>query len=137
MALGNRTPLDAELRQAGLQSEAHGPMIADDGVRRAPPRDGLAKDVAQPREVLPVEAARPDDRPTVAVEDQAAVEPVPVDLDEIPQIGLPNLVRRGGQSGTCIGVGETPGPRGHGMGFFIKGHHLPDGGVAIAIAQGV
>jgi hypothetical protein len=32
MALSNGTPLDVELRQAGLQGEEHGPMITNDGI---------------------------------------------------------------------------------------------------------
>jgi hypothetical protein len=99
--------LNRKLFKTGLQGEEHGPMIADDGVGSAPPRDGLAKDVAQAREVLPIEAARPDNGPTVAVEDQHAVEPLAVDLHEIPQIRKPDLMRSHGLQGPLRGA-RTP-----------------------------
>src|SRR5919108_1944694 len=84
-------------------------------------------------EVLPVEAARPDDRPTITVEDQDAVEPLPIDLDEIPDVGEPDLMRGGGQMRTFIRVGEACGALGCGMGLFVEGHQLPHGRVAVPI----
>ena len=78
-------------------------MIADDGVRRAPLRNRLAEDLDHAGEVLAIEAAGPDDGPAVAVEHEDAVEPVPVDLDQIPHIGKPDLMGRGGRRGRSSG----------------------------------
>src|SRR6266545_4857172 len=95
MALRDRGPLDRELFKTRLQRHKHRPIIADDALWGAPLGEGLAEDLAQPREVLPVEATRPHNGPAVAIEDQDTVEPLAIDFDEIPQIGEPDLVRGG------------------------------------------
>ena len=82
-----------ELEQTGkAASEITRSMVTDDALRCAPLGHCLAEHLAQPREVLPVEAARPHNGPAVAVEDQDTVEPLAIDFDEVPQIGKPDLM---------------------------------------------
>jgi hypothetical protein len=102
VAFADRSPLNRQLREIGLQGRKHNAMVANDTLRGVPLGDCLAEDLAQPREVLPVEAARPDNGPTVAVEDQEALDPLVVDLDEVPQIGKPDLVGRRGMLRTLV-----------------------------------
>jgi hypothetical protein len=90
--------------------------------------------MGQPREVLPVETPGAHEGPAVAVENQDAVEPVSVDLDEIPEIRKPDLMWSHGLQGPFCGVRAPWLLWWPGMGLFVEGHHLPDGGVAIAIA---
>jgi hypothetical protein len=54
----------------------------------------------QLREILPIKAAGPDDGAAVAVEDEHAVEPAPVELDLVPDVGEPDLMRGGGLFGS-------------------------------------
>jgi hypothetical protein len=137
MSLDDRCPLNRELIEAGLQGHKHGPVVNDDGLWGSPPCDGLTEDMHQPGEVLPVEAARPDDRPAIPIEDQDTVEPVPVDLDQIADVSKLDLMRGGGQVRMFIRVGDARGALGGGMGLFVERDHLPHGRMAIPIAQGV
>jgi hypothetical protein len=137
MPLDNWCPLNRELIEAGLQGHKHGPVVTDEGLWGAPLCHGLTEDVPQPGEVLPVEAARPDDRPALPIDDQDIVEPVPVDLDQIADVSKPDLMRGGGQEGTFIRVGDARGALGGGMGLFVERDQLPHGHMAIPIAQGV
>ena len=137
MPLDDRCPLNRELIEAGLQGHKHGPVATDEGLWGTPPCDGLTEDVPQPGEVLPVEAARPDDRPAIPIDEQETVAPVPVDLDQIADVSEPDLMRGGGQVGTFIRVGEARGALGGGMGLFVERDQLPHGRMAIPIAQGI
>jgi hypothetical protein len=112
-------------------------MVTDHGLRGAPPGQGLAKDLEQAREILPLETAGPDERPAIPIKDQDAIEPLPINLDQIAHIHKPDLVWDGrllrafiGRRGRCLFPGA-------GMGLFIQGHQLPDRRVAIPIPQGV
>jgi hypothetical protein len=58
-------------------------MSTDDGLRGAPLRERVPKDLEDPREILPLEAARSDDGPTVSIKNQHTIEPLPGNLDEI------------------------------------------------------
>ena len=100
----NWGPADAELLQAGTQRQKHPGIITDNGVRCAPLRDRLAADLDYAGEVLSIEAPGPDDGPTVTVEQQDTVESVPLDLDQIPHIDKPDLMRGRGMLGTFIGI---------------------------------
>jgi hypothetical protein len=111
----NGSPTDAERVQTGTQRQKHPGIITDNDIRRAPPRDRLAADLHDAGEVLSVEAARPNDGPAVAVEDEDAVEPVIVDFDEIADISKPDLMRSGGHMRAIIRVGEARGALGCGM----------------------
>ena len=133
----NRGPADAELLQTGTQGQKHPGIVADDGVRRAPPRDRLAADLDDAGEVLTVEAAGTHEGPAVAVEQQDAIEPVPVDLDQVPHIDTPDLMGSGGGEGTFFSPRRVRWRCGSGMGLFVEGDHLPDRRVAIAIPQGI
>src|SRR5262245_35762222 len=97
---------------------------------RAPLSDRLAEDLDQRREILPIKAAGPDDGPAVAVEDEHAVEPAPVDLDQIPDVGKPDLMGSGGLFGTFVWVERALHARGSGMRLFVKRDHRPDGHIA-------
>ena len=57
-------------------------MITDDGLRSAPLRQRLPKDVEDTREILPLEATRSNDRATIPIKNQHTVEPLPGNLDE-------------------------------------------------------
>lgn len=97
----------------------------------------MANDVEPARERLPLEAAGSDDRPAVPLKEQQAIAPVPIDLDQIPPIHTPDLVRDSRPLRAFLGRRErclVPGAR---MGLCIQGHHLPDRGVAVPIPQGV
>ena len=82
-------------------------MIADDRLRRSPLGNGLAEDLAHPGEVLPLEAPGPDNGSAVAVEDEDAIEPLAVDLDQIAQISKPDLMGSRGLSGPFVRIGEA------------------------------
>jgi hypothetical protein len=112
-------------------------MITDDSLGGSPLLNGLAEDLDHPGKGLPVEAPGPDNGAAVAVEDEDAIEPVAVALDQIAQISEPDLMGSRGVPGAFVGVGEACRPRYRGMGLFIEGHHLPDGRVTIAIPQGI
>ena len=120
-----------------MQGEEHLGMIADHFVRRAPLGDGLAEDLAQPREVLPLKAPGSDNRAAVAVKDEDTVEPLAVDLDQVAQVGEPDLRGRRGLSGLFVRIGEACCPLDARMGLFVKGDQLPDRGVTVPIPQGV
>jgi hypothetical protein len=90
-----------------MQGEEHLGMIADHFVRRAPLADGLAEDLAQPREVLPLEAPSADNRSAVAVKDEDTIEPLAADFDKVAQIGEPDLVGSRGLSGPLVRIGEA------------------------------
>src|SRR5262245_14005585 len=80
----NRGPANVEMLKAGAQGQKHPRVVADDGVRCAPLRDRLATDLDHAGEVLSIETARAHNGPTVPVEQQDAVEPVPANLDQVP-----------------------------------------------------
>ena len=137
MAFRDRRPLNRELFKTGLQRHEHRSMVTDDALRGTPLGDRLAEDLAQPREVLPVEAARPDDRPAIAVEDQDTIEPVAVVLDELSQIDKPDLVRRRGVLRTLVRIRQAFLARCRRIGLFVECDHLPDGCMAVPIPEGV
>jgi hypothetical protein len=87
MPLGDRRPLNRERLKTRLQRHEYGAMITDDRLGGSPLLNGLAEDLDHPGEGLPVEAPGPDNGSAVAVEDEDAIEPLAVDLDEIAQIG--------------------------------------------------
>jgi hypothetical protein len=133
----NRGPADAELLQAGAQGQKHTRVVADDGVRRAPLRNRLAADLDHAGEVLSIETARAHNRPAVPVEQQEAIEPMPVDLDQIPHIDEPDLMGSGRGEGTFFSPRRVRGRFGSGMGLFVEGHQLPDCGMPIPVTQGI
>jgi hypothetical protein len=100
----NRIPADAERLQAGTQDHKHAGIVADHHVRGAPLGDGLAADLHHAGEVLAIETARAHNRPTVPIEQEDTVEPVPLDLDQIPYIDEPDLMGSRGLPGTFVGV---------------------------------
>src|SRR2546423_815536 len=110
-------------------------MITDDGLRGAPLGQRLPKDVEDTREILPLEAARSDDRATIPIKNQPAIEPLPGNLDKIPEIDKPGLMRGCRRLGAFRRIRDTGLPRWVRMGLLVERNHLPDGGVAIAIAQ--
>src|SRR6516165_1734715 len=112
-------------------------MVTDYGTGGAPPRQGVAKDVEHTREILPLEAAGPYYGATVAIKDQDTIEPLLRYLDQIPHIHKPHLMRGRGLGGAFARVRDSRLSLGAGMRVVIEGDHLPDGGVAIAIAQGI
>ncbi len=114
MPLGDRRPLNRELLKTRLQRHEYGAMITDDRLGGAPLLNGLAEDLDHPGEGLPVEAPGPDNSAAVAVEDEDAIEPLAVDLDQIAQIGKPDLMGSRGVPGAFVGVGEACRPRGTG-----------------------
>jgi len=71
-------------------------MVTNDFVRGAPPREGMAKNLEQSREILPLKASSPDDGPTIAIKDHHAIEPLSVNLDQIAQVDKPHLMRGDG-----------------------------------------
>ena len=136
MALGDRGPLDRQRSETGLQRDTHRPMITDDRLRRPPLGNGLPEDLDQRRDMLPIDAAGSHDRSAVAVEDEHAVEPAPVDLDQLPEVGTPDLMGRRGLFGTCVWGERALRARGSERRLFVEGDHLPDGRMAIPVAQG-
>src|SRR5262245_63938795 len=98
-------------------------MVTDYSPRGAPPSKGLAKDLEQAREILPLEAACPDDGTTIPIKDQDAIEPLPINLDQIAHIHTPDLMRE-----PCLFLRA-------GMGLLVKRNHLPDRRMAIPVAQ--
>jgi hypothetical protein len=56
--------------------------------------DRLAADLDDAGEVLAVKATRSHEGPTVPVEQQDAIEPVSINLDQIPHIDEPDLMGR-------------------------------------------
>jgi hypothetical protein len=112
-------------------------MITDDGLGSAPLRQRVPKDLKDPRKILPLAAARTHDGPTIAIKDQNAIEPLALDLHQIPEIDKPDLMgccRRLRAFGRIGAAFLRLWVR---MGLFIERHHLPDRGMAIAIAQGI
>jgi hypothetical protein len=112
-------------------------MVTDHGLRGAPPGQGVANDLEQAREMLPLEAAGADDGPTVPLKDQDALEPLALDLDQIAHIDKPDLVRDSRLLGAFTRRREPCLWLGAGVGLLIQGHHLPDCRVAVPIPQGV
>ena len=104
MPAGNGGPADAELLQTGTQRQKHSGIITDDCLGRPPLGNGLAADLDDAGEVLPIETARAHKGPTVAVEQENAVEPMPLDLDQIPHIDAPDLMERRGVLGTFVRI---------------------------------
>jgi hypothetical protein len=137
MSQCNWGPANAERLQTGTQRQKHPSIVTDDGLRRAPPRDRLAADLDDAGEVLAVEAARSHEGPTVPVEQQDAIEPVSIDLHQIPHIDEPDLMGRGGGEGTFFRPRRVRGRFGSGMGLLVEGDHLPDRRMAVPIPQGV
>lgn len=121
--------------QTGTQRQKHPGLIADDGLRRTPPRDRLAADLDDAGEILAIDTSRAHNRPTVPVEQEDTVKPMPRDLDQIPHIGVPDLMGSRGVLGTFIRIRWAMVWRRGGMGLFIEGHHLPDARVAIPIPE--
>jgi hypothetical protein len=137
MALGNGRPLDAQLAETGGKRGQHCGMITHHCLWGPPPQEGRAKDLQHPREIVPLQAARSHDSPTIAIKDQEALEPLPLDLHQIAPIHTPALLGRRRLRGAFVRLG-APCPRLRArMGLFVKSHPLPDGGMAIAIAQGI
>lgn len=112
-------------------------MITDDFLGSAPLYQGLPQDVEDTREILPLKATGSDDGPTIAIKDQHTVEPLSVNLDQIAQVNKPDLMGSRRLLGAFCRVWKTGLPRRVGMGLLVEGDHLPDGRVAIAVAQRV
>ena len=100
----NRLPADAERLETGTQGHKHAGVVADYDVRGAPVGDGLAADLHHAGEVLAIETAGAHNRPTIPVEQEDAVKPMPLELDQIPDIDEPDLVGRRSLPGTFVGV---------------------------------
>jgi hypothetical protein len=109
-------------------------MIADNGLRRAALCDGRAADLDDAGETLAVKTAGAHEGSAIAVKQEDAVEPVPLDLDQRPYIDKPDLMRGSDAPGTFVRSWWAFVPRGRGR-TCIEGHHLPHGGVAIAIPR--
>jgi hypothetical protein len=137
VALRDRRPLDRERFKTGRQRPEHCPLITADALRGPPSGNRLAEDLAQPREVLAVEAACPPNGPTVAIEDEDAIEILAIDVAEVPQSGEPALMRGSRLVRPFVRVRRTRRARGRDMGLFVERDHVPDGGVAIAVARRV
>jgi hypothetical protein len=137
MPPGHRGPVDAERLEPGAQGEKYPGMVADHRVRRAPLGHGLAAHWHHPGEVLAIEAPSAHEGPAVAVAQQDALEPVSVDVGQIPHIHEPHWVGRRGLPRTLVGMRQACWPRRQRMGLLVERDHLPDRGVAIAIAQRV
>ncbi len=60
-----------------------------------------------------------------------------INLDQIPHIDTPDLMGSSGGEGTFFSARCMRWRCGSGMGLCVEGDHLPDGRVAIAIAQGI
>src|SRR5215813_7347915 len=112
-------------------------MITDDFLRGTPLRQRLTKDVEDTREILPLTASRPDDGPTIAIKDQHTIKPLSANLDQIAQVGKPDLMGSRRLLGAFCRVRKMGLPLRVGMGRLVQSHHLPDGRVAIAVAQRV
>ena len=112
-------------------------MITDHGLRGAPLRERVPKDLEDPREILPLEAARAHDGTTIPIKNQHTIEPLPGNLDQIAQVDKPDLMGSRRLLGAFRRVWDTGLPRRVRMGLLVEGHHLPDGGMARAIAQGI
>jgi hypothetical protein len=112
-------------------------MVTDHGLRGAPPGQGLAKDLEPARELLPLEAAGPDNGPTVPIKDQDAIEPWPIDLDQRAHLPTPDLGRDRRLLGAFTRRREPCRLLGAGVGLFRQGHHLPHRRVALPLPQGV
>jgi hypothetical protein len=135
MALRRWGPLDSELAETGGERHTHRPMIADDSLRGTPLRQRVPKDVEDTRDIVPLAATRSNERATLPIKNQHTVEPVPGNLDEIPEIDKPGLMRGRRRLGAFRRVGDPGLPRRVRMRLLVERHHLPDGGMAIAIAQ--
>jgi hypothetical protein len=134
MALRGRRPLESQLAETGGSRHTHRPMITDDGLRGAPLRERVPKDVEDTRDIVPLEAARSDDRATIPINNQHTLEPLPGNLDERPESDTPDLMRRRRRLGALSGVRNTWLPGRSRMRLLVQGDHLPDGGMARAIA---
>src|SRR5262252_6875164 len=110
-------------------------MVTDHSLRGTPLRERLAKDLHDPAEILPLAAARPHDRTTVAIKNQHTIEPVPGNLDERSEIDEPDLVWGCRRPGAFRWVGDPRLPRRARMRLLIQGDHLPASRMAIAIPQ--
>lgn len=112
-------------------------MITDDFLRSAPLDDRLGHDLDHAAEILPLTATRSDDGPTRAIKDPHTVEPLPVNLDQLAQVDKPDLLGRRRLLGAFCRGWKTGLPLRVGMGLLVQSDHLPDGRVAIAVAQRV
>jgi hypothetical protein len=110
-------------------------MIAADSLRGPPLRQRLPKDVEDTRAILPLAATRSNDRATIPIKHQYTVEPVPGNLDARAEIDKPGLMRGRRRLGAFRRVGDPGLSRRVRMRLLVERHHLPDGGMAIAIAQ--
>lgn len=137
MPLRDRGPRDPQLAETWGERRTHCRMVADHFLRGPPLAQGVPKDLEQPRQILAFKAARPNNRAAVAIEDQHAIEPLSLNLHEILHIDKPDLMRRRRLLGAFSRGGETGRGRRRGMRLFVEGDQVPDGGMAIAIAQGV
>src|ERR671938_1759545 len=112
-------------------------MITDDGPRGAPLGQRMPKDLEDTRKILPLTAACTHDGPAIAIKDQDAIEPLARDLHQIPEIDKPDLMGRGCRLRAFVRIGTALLRLRARMGLFVERHHLPDGGMAIAVAQGI
>jgi hypothetical protein len=112
-------------------------MITDDFFRGAPLRQRLPKDVEDTREILSLEASRSNDGPTIAIKNQHTIKPLSINLDQITQVGKPDLMGSRGLLGAFVRIRLAGLPLWVGMGLLIKGNHLPDRRMPIAVAQRV
>lgn len=112
-------------------------MITDDFLRGAPRRQRVPQDVENPRAILPLKASRPDDGPALAIKDQPTLKPLSINLDQITQVGKPDLMGSRRLLGAFCRVRKMGLPLRVGMGRLVQSDHLPDGRVALAVAQRV
>jgi hypothetical protein len=134
-ALGNGRPATLELTETRGQRGTPGRMVPDHFPGSPPLREGLTKDLQQPRAILSFVTARAADGPTLALKEQDAREPLALDLPQRPASDNPALLGRRRLPGACVRVRE-PGLLGRvGMGLCIQGDPRPHRRVAIALAQ--
>jgi hypothetical protein len=96
--------VDIELLETGTQGQKHPGIVADHRVRGTPLRNGLAADLHHAGEVLAIKAPGSEDGLTVAIEQEDAVEPVPIDPDQIPHVDTSDMVGSCSMPGTYVGI---------------------------------
>src|SRR5919202_4785520 len=106
-------------------------MITDDGRRGAPLGQRVPKDVEDTRDLVPLAAASTNSSAAVPIQNQHTLEPLPGNLDQIPEIDKPDLMRRRRRPGAFSRVRDPWLLWGSRMRLFVECHHLPHGGMAI------
>jgi hypothetical protein len=103
----HRRPLTIDRIETRLSRDKDLGMVTHDFVGSAPLTNALAEHPDELRKILPVEAPRPNDGSAIALEDQHAVEPWPIEFDHLPDVGKPDSVGGGGLFGTFLRVGRA------------------------------